>query len=162
MSKAPKKSGFSSENSPEKWAPTKRALSRILGVTRRTLDAWLLLLEAPPHRDGDAFEIAPWLAFATERRAGNVADGPQLRLQKLRQEVELNEIKIMREAGQVLPLEMARGWIQDWVLRVRGAIYSYDDLTLDQKNVLADRIDAIDRDDYLKRLRGQSAEEAIA
>ena len=157
MKRSKKKPSIPSVKSPGLWTKTKSELARILGVTRRTLDAWILLPEAPK-QTGTAFDVTAWRDFASTRRPGKTSEGAELRLENVRLTVALNEAKLMKQAGDLIPVEWAKGLVADHAIKVRNIIQG-SDLSETEKHDLTEQLIAISSDDFIAGLRAQIGEE---
>src|SRR5258708_4277973 len=98
-----------SDKQAGKFAKAKSELAHILGITRRTLDAWLLEPDAPRRTKDGRYEIEHWREFASHRKVNmNADEASRLLLQKLRNEVELGNLRLLKEAGELVPLEWTK------------------------------------------------------
>jgi hypothetical protein len=157
MKRSTKKEPIASEQSHAEWCKNKSELARILGVTRRTLDAWILLPEAPK-QTGTAFDVTAWRDFASTRRPGKTSEGAELRLENLRLTVALNEAKLMKQAGDLIPVEWAKGLVADHAIKTRNIILAAPIAQADRDSLI-EQIAAISSDDFIAGLRAQIGEE---
>jgi hypothetical protein len=139
---------------------TKVALARHCGMTRQALDFHLKQPGAPQPRSNGFWDCDEVVAWINADGAGS--DGSEeLKLKKLKQEVELNDIRIMREAGELLPSEWASLLFADTFTKIRRVIQT-SDLSEAQKHELTEKIVAIDPDEFINNLRLQTGEHGRA
>jgi hypothetical protein len=154
MKRTKKKAAFTSENGQ---VETKAALARAIGVSRPTLYTWFNLPDAPLVTDG-GHDVAAWEAFRDARLTKEPSESRELRLENLRLQVSLKQVQLMKLAGDLIPLEWAKGLVADHAIKVRNIIQG-SDLSEAQKHDLTENILALNQDDYIDGLRAQIGEE---
>jgi len=153
--KRPKiKPAFPSDNG---HVETKAALARAIGVSRPTLYTWFNLPDAPLVTDG-GHDVAAWEAFRDARLKKEPSESQELRLENLRLQVSLKQVQLMKLAGDLIPLEWAKGLVADHAIKVRHIIEG-SGLTDEQKEWLTDKILALDPEEFIAGLRIQIGEE---
>ncbi len=89
-------------------------LANVLGVHRRTLQAWRKLVGCPAPRPDGRLLISEWQEFmATKDQASSSApqDSEELKARKLLAEVEERELKVAIRRGEYVQIdEVAREW----------------------------------------------------
>lgn len=141
-----------------KYARNRTELARYLDVDRNTIAAWIKLSESPKRKSDGRYVTTDWLTFKANRRCQNEtpSDSVELKIKKLRQEIELNDIKILREAGDLVPLEWAKNLVAHLAATTCG-IFRDSGLDEGDKLSLIEKIEAINFENYLSQLRAQIA-----
>jgi hypothetical protein len=90
-------------------------LANVLGVHRRTLQAWRKLVGCPAPRPDGRLLISEWQQFMATKDQSAVSSGPQdseeLKARKLLAEVEERELKVAIRRGEYVQIdEVAREW----------------------------------------------------
>lgn len=150
---------FASENQASRFAKNKSQLAIALGVSRTTIDAWFLLPDSPRARSNGQHEIAEWKVFASTRKVETDAnEAVKLKLKKLKQEVELNDIKILQQCGDLVPLDWCNQLVAHLTITMRNVIQGSDDLSPNSKAALTAKLEGIKYDHFLSQLRKQIAD----
>jgi hypothetical protein len=90
-------------------------LANVLGVHRRTLQAWRKLVGCPAPRPDGRLLISEWQEFMVTKDQSAASSGPQdseeLKARKLLAEVEERELKVAIRRGEYVQIdEVAREW----------------------------------------------------
>jgi len=90
-------------------------LANVLGVHRRTLQAWRKLIGCPAPRPDGRLLISEWQEFMATKDQTAASSGPQdseeLKARKLLAEVEERELKVAIRRGEYVQIdEVAREW----------------------------------------------------
>lgn len=152
--------GFDSQNQAERFAKNKTDLALAIGIARSTLDAWFLKPESPRARSNGKHDIAEWKTFAsTQKFETDANEAVKLKLKKLKQEVELNDIKILKEGGDLVPLDWCNQLVAHLTISMRNAIQGSDDLSPNSKVTLTKKLESINYENFLSQLRKQIADD---
>lgn len=143
---------------PQIYAKNKSDLSRLLGITRATLDAWIKEDESPKPASNGRWRLNEWEEFKKGRKVEDhdtpAAEVSELKKKKLQQEIELNDIKILRESGDLVPVDWAKQLVAHWSISTCNII---KDSGLDERDklLLVEKIEAINFENFLSQLRKQ-------
>lgn len=141
-----------------KFAQNKAELSRILDISRVTLDAWLKLPDRPQSTSNGKFVVAEWRVFAANRKVDSAAEeSAALKLQKLRDEVARGQVELMKSANELVPVEWSKQLFAHLAISVRNAIKEVG-LPEACRLLLYEKIEKINADDYLSQLRRQTVD----
>ena len=98
------------------YAKTLVELAAVLGVTRRTLNAWQKMEGSPKPISNGLWPVADWREFVRVRglKAGKTLVGNEeaLKARKLLAEVEERELRIAVKKGEYVPLTKVR---EQWI-----------------------------------------------
>lgn len=145
------------------YAKNKAHLSRVIDISRVTLDAWLRLPNAPKPLSNGTYVISEWVKFKASR--GQEQDKPieeiaALKLRNLKQKVELDDIKILKLAGDLVPIEWAKQLVAHLAISARNVVQE-SDITPEQKLKITERLEKIDFENFLSQLRNQAEEDVV-
>lgn len=146
-------------SAPQIYSKSKSDLSRLLGITRATLDAWIREEGSPKLAENGRYRIADWMTFREGRKVAKEeaqSDTPELKRKKLQQEIELNDIKILKESGDLVPVEWAKNLVAHLAISV-CQIVKESDIPQEAKDDLTLKVEAINFENYLSQLRAQIA-----
>jgi phage terminase Nu1 subunit (DNA packaging protein) len=155
MKRPKKKTGLPSENG---HVETRAELAKILGISRPTLYTWSKLDGAPiPMPDG-RHDVAAWKAFADARLNPEPSESQELRIENLRLQVSLKQVQLMKLAGDLVPLEWAKGLVADHAIKTRNIILAAPIAQADRDSLI-EQLAAISSDNFIAGLRAQIGEE---
>jgi hypothetical protein len=146
-----KKNGHSTS---ETWIKTKLELSRLLGISRPTLDAYSVDPNFPERAANGHFPLEKCRAFVVALTGRN-EEKRTLELQKLRDEVSRGQLELMKAAGEVVPLAWSRRIVAHMAISMRNVIQgaSIDDA---EKERMTTAIEAIDVEEFIRQLAAES------
>lgn len=148
----------SEEEQVYKFAKNKAELSRILDISRVTLDAWIELPDSPRTTSNGRYVVAEWRAFKANRNLNaGIEETAELKLQKLRDEVARGQIAMLKEAGELVPVEWSKQLFAHLSISMRNVIMD-SGIGEGEKLSLIAKIEKINADDYISQLRLQTVE----
>ena len=143
---------------PQIYAKNKSDLSRLIGITRATLDAWIKEDGSPRPAANGRWKIAEWEEFKKGRKIEDhdtpASDTAELKRKKLQQEIELNDIKILRESGDLVPVDWAKQLVAHWSISTCHIIKDSGLAECDKVSIV-EKIEAINFENFLSQLRTQ-------
>lgn len=135
------------------YAKNKAELARILDITRVTLDAWIKLPASPRTLSNGRRVIAEWRVFAAGRKIDRQSEErEELKMQKLRDDSARSQMELMKEAGELFPIEWHLQIIEHYAISVRGII-EHAEIDEHEKLEIFAQVKAINCDEYLNRLQ---------
>ena len=145
----------SSPLKPQDFVKTKLELARVLGVSRPTLDRWVVMPAFPP-KEEQGWPVAHARMFAAiqQTRDDSVR---KLEMDLLREQVAQAQMRTGREADELMPVEWVKRVLAHQAICFRQIIQG-SGLSVEQMELLTTKVEAIDCDDFLSSL----AEEALA
>ena len=132
------------------FVKSKTELAKRLGVTRVTLDRWLTL-PGFPEKQAKGWPLEAAMAF-TNRLRQEEAQEDELRLKKLRLEVEQGSAELTREADRYMPRAWVLALCEEISKRVIGIIQSTGSLSPEEKTRVIEEVEKIDCAGFLKQL----------
>lgn len=139
-----KKSGHS------QWVKTKLELSRLLGISRTTLDNYTLLPGFPARAANGHFPLEQCRAFVAGQTGRN-EERRTLELERLRDEVAIQRLELGRRTDELMPREWCEKTIAHLVIGFRRVIES-SGLTAEQKETVYSGVEQIDCEEFIKQL----------
>jgi hypothetical protein len=140
---------------PEAFCPP-RVMANMVKMTDKELFelAKLKTIEPPSAKGYDLCRTL--LALFLAKQESDVGSMDALKMKNLKQKIELDDIKILREAGDLVPVDWAKQLVAHLAISV-CAILRASDISSDDKKLLTDQIEAINFENYLSQLRIQIA-----
>lgn len=136
----------------EKWISTKLELSRLLGISRPTLDTYSTLPGFPDRRQGDgAWPLEQCRAFVATQ-LNRSEEKRALELQKLRDEVARGQVALMKEAGELIPVQWSKMLFAHLMISTRNIIQGAD-IPEGEKSKMTSAIESVDADAFIAQLK---------
>jgi hypothetical protein len=126
----------------ETWIKTKLELSRILGISRPTLDTYSVMPGFPERAANGHFPLSKCREFVNAQLGRN-EEKRALEIQRLRDEVARGQLDLMKAADEVMPVEFVSRVLAHQAISFRNIIQG-STLTDEQKQAMTDAVLGID------------------
>jgi hypothetical protein len=134
----------------EKWIKTKLELSRILGISRPTLDTYSVMPGFPERAANGHFPLSKCREFVNAQLGRN-EEKRALEIQRLRDDVARGQLDLMKAADEVMPIEWTKRVLAHQAISFRQIIQA-SGLTDEQKESLTSQVEQIDCEEFIRQL----------